>query len=212
MRTIATILALIAVALPALPSLAQGEVPAFCLATDPADPDYDIADYEPVRDADDWCKLAYHQPHKARRQLAKAVALVRSQNNPNRYYFDPKHGSPAGLYIQLLRPWMVEQNAAGTHDWRVRQSSITTRSHLEYYLVIENTLADNHYLGVEVSPRSEHDRYRLTSGQFRYNNGELLATYCSLRETVPEDHILTAAEVKREVEYVLGNADGHNCS
>ena len=102
-------------------AFAQGEVPAFCLATDPADPDYDITDFDPARDSDDWCKLAYHQPHKARRQLSKAVALVRTENNPNRYYFDPKWGSPPGLYIQLLRPWMAEQNAAGTADWRVIQ-------------------------------------------------------------------------------------------
>ena len=101
--------------------MAQGEVPAFCLATDPADPDYDITDFDPARDSDDWCKLAYHQPHKARRQLAKAVSLVRTENNPNRYYFDPKWGTAPGLYIQLLRPWMAEQNAAGTADWRVIQ-------------------------------------------------------------------------------------------
>ena len=48
-------------------AMAQGEVPAFCHAQDPADPDWDIADYDPERDADDWCKLAYHQPHKAKR-------------------------------------------------------------------------------------------------------------------------------------------------
>ena len=117
---------LIAIALAAaLPSMAQGEVPAFCLAEDPGDPDYDIADFDAQRDSDDWCKLAYHQPHKARRQLSKAVALVRTHNNPNRHYLDPRRGtgccSEGGDYIQLLRPWMAEQNAAGTHDWRVYQ-------------------------------------------------------------------------------------------
>lgn len=81
MATLKAIALAIATAL-ALPSLAQGQVPAFCLATDPADPDYDITDYEPVRDADDWCKLAYHQPHKARRQLAKAVALGSHSKQP----------------------------------------------------------------------------------------------------------------------------------
>lgn len=119
----------------ALPALAQGEVPTFCLAEDPSDPDYDITDFDAQRDSDDWCKLAYHQPHKARRQLSKAVALVRSHNNPNRIYFNPKRGARFGQgyregngelmyddgrpYIQLLRPWMVEQNEAGTHNWQV---------------------------------------------------------------------------------------------
>lgn len=51
--------------------------------TGPGDPHYDINDYDAQRDADDWCKLAHHEPHKARRQLAKAVALVRGENNPN---------------------------------------------------------------------------------------------------------------------------------
>ena len=45
MRTIATILALIAVALAAA---AFAQAPAFCLATDPADPDCDIADFDAV--------------------------------------------------------------------------------------------------------------------------------------------------------------------
>ena len=108
MNTIATILAAMLAVVLALPVLAQGQVPAFCLATDPADPDYDIADYDPVRDADDWCKLAYNEPHKARRQLSKAVALVRSENNPNRFYWDPRIEGDTE-HIQLLRPWMVEQ-------------------------------------------------------------------------------------------------------
>ena len=108
MRTIATTLvAILAMALGAS-AFAQGEVPAFCLATDPADPDYDITDFDAQRDADDWCKLAYHQPHKARRQLSKAVSLVRTENNPNRFYWDPRI-EPGADYIQLLRPWMAEQ-------------------------------------------------------------------------------------------------------
>ena len=84
-----------------------------CDATDPADPDYDIADYDPLRDADDFCKLAQHEPHKARRQFNKAVAMVRRFSNPNRFYFDPRHGADAG-FIQLRRDWMAE---AG---WMVR--------------------------------------------------------------------------------------------
>ena len=78
-----------------------------CGAADPADPDYDIADYDPLRDADDFCKLARHEPHKARRQFNKAVAMVRRFSNPNRFYFDPRHGADAG-FIQLRRDWMAE--------------------------------------------------------------------------------------------------------
>ena len=40
---------------------------------------------------------------------------MRSENNPNRHYFRPD------LFVQFLRPWMAEQNAAGTHDWVVYQ-------------------------------------------------------------------------------------------
>lgn len=127
MATVKATLIAIALAL-CLPVLAQGEVPAFCHAQDPGDPDWNIADYDPVRDSDDWCKLAYHEPHKAKRQLSKAVALVRAANNPNRYYFRPD------LFIQFLRPWMAEQNAAGTADWRVFQN--TDRSARSYWVVI----------------------------------------------------------------------------
>ena len=106
-----------------LATVAQGQthclgnaVPAFCEAADPAVPDWNINDFDPVRDADDWCKLACNQPHKAKRQLSKAVALVRSENNLNRYYFT-KQGTP-GVYIQLLRPWMQEQNRTQGTNWR----------------------------------------------------------------------------------------------
>lgn len=102
------------------PQQGTSSAPGFCYARDPGDPTYDITDYDPSRDSDDWCKLAYHEPFRARRQLAKAVAMVRSRNNPNRFYFDQKTGAPDGLYIQLLRPWMREENDAGS-KWRVYQ-------------------------------------------------------------------------------------------
>ena len=92
--------------------------PAFCYADDPADPDYDIADFEPGRDADDFCKLAHNQPHKARRQLNKAVALVRATLNPNRFYLTD-YGHP-DIYIQLLRPWMRDANDRGEANWQVK--------------------------------------------------------------------------------------------
>lgn len=99
----------------ALPAMAQA--PAFCHVPDPADPHWDIDDYDPKRDADDWCKLAHNEPHKAKRELAKAVALVRGENNLNRFYFDPKQGSTPGLYVQLLRDWM--KDADGRPRWKV---------------------------------------------------------------------------------------------
>lgn len=128
------LLLLFAVAL-AMPVLGQGQAPAFCHAQDPGDPDWDIADYDPQRDADDWCKLAYHEPHKARRQLNKAVALVRSENNPNRLYFDARRigtddtydfsgvAVVGRLYAQLLRPWMDEANNLdpSRNNWQVVQ-------------------------------------------------------------------------------------------
>lgn len=92
------------------------QAPAFCFAHDPDDPQWRIDDYDPLRDADDWCKLAHNEPHKAKRQLAKAVALVRGENNPNRFYFDPKQGSQPGLYIQLLRDWMKDDE--GRPRWK----------------------------------------------------------------------------------------------
>ena len=203
--TLKAIALAIAVAL-ALPSLAQSLVDV-CNATDPADPDYDITDFDPQRDADDWCKLAYHQPHKARRQLAKAVALVRSQNNANRFYFDPKHGTPAGLYIQILRPWMAEQNATGEADWRVRQIKITTRNHLEYGIAVEDALT-GFWLWIEVSPREGFNAYGPNTIRVVH---EGRTGRCSYRESAPDWGRWTAAEVKREVEHTLGQDDGLNC-
>lgn len=79
-----------------------------------------VAEYEsnPGAYADNFCALATYAPQRAARQLNSMIALVRRHNNPNRYYFDPKTGSPPGLYIQLLRSWMAEQNAAGVADCR----------------------------------------------------------------------------------------------
>ena len=75
------------------------------------------AEYESntVAYADNFCALATYAPHRAASQLDKTVSLVRATNNPNRFYFDPKV-EPDAAYIQLLRPWMVEQGG-----WRIRQ-------------------------------------------------------------------------------------------
>ena len=58
--------------------------------------------------ADNFCALATYAPNRAASQLNKTVSLVRATNNPNRFYWDPKV-EPDADYIQLLRPWMVEQ-------------------------------------------------------------------------------------------------------
>ena len=62
--------------------------------------------------ADNFCALALYEPRKAARQFDSAIALVRSHNNPNRFYWDPRV-EPGAPHIQLLRPWMARQG------WRV---------------------------------------------------------------------------------------------
>ena len=90
--------------------------------------------------ADDFCALArYGDGHRAARQLSKAVGMVRRFNNPNRYYFDPRRGGvEAGSeYIQLLRPWMIEENKAGTAKWEVVQASPGVFSTFEHRTFID---------------------------------------------------------------------------
>lgn len=74
---------------------------------------------DPTRHSEDFCALAKFEPIKAARQLGKLVGVVRRFNNSNRYYFDPRRGSPPGLHIQLLRPWMQEENSSSAANWRV---------------------------------------------------------------------------------------------
>lgn len=125
-KTIVGLVGLLFLSIP-VTALAQpsggSRAPAFCFAEDPSDPEWDINDYVPSRDFDDWCKLAHHEPHRAKRQLSHAVRLVRATNNANRYYFDSRRGEPRAEYIQMLRPWMEEQNKSGAR-WRVVQQSI----------------------------------------------------------------------------------------
>ena len=208
MKAIATILAAMLAAVLGLPVLAQGQVPAFCHATDPADPAYNIADYDPQRDADDWCKLAYNEPHKARRQVSKAVSLVRTQNNPNRFYFDPKTGAPPGLYIQLLRPWMVTQNAAGTHDWRVTYFNIggfLSREPNRHRFEIEDASADYPNFRITLGQIPSHDAYYID--EIIYAETANHSWHCRT-ERNPDD---SSADVKRMVEHVLGSDRGPNC-
>lgn len=42
-------------------------------------------EYNAVEHADNFCALALYEPHKAARQLNRAVAHVRAANNPNRF-------------------------------------------------------------------------------------------------------------------------------
>lgn len=65
--------------------------------------------------ADNFCALATYAPQRAASQLNKTISLVRATNNPNRFYWDPKV-EPTAEYIQLLRPWMVEQGG-----WQIRR-------------------------------------------------------------------------------------------
>ena len=225
-KAIATTLAAMLAVVLALPSVAQSQVPAFCLADDPGDPDYDIADYDPVRDSDDWCKLAYHQPHKARRQLAKAVSLVRSENNPNRFYWDPRHGGRAGEYIQLMRPWMGEENTARTGDWQILQAQ---QSRWDTVLLVADMARRDlgRYFNIRFA-------YRQPAGN-PDGNGDLRAWYAdfliryraSRQESSVDCEIeppinaqarqrergglyFTSTEITAIVEYVLGN-DFPNC-
>ena len=89
--------------------------------------------------ADDFCALARYDGHKAARQLSKAVGMVRRFTNPNRYYFDPRRGGveTGGEYIQLLRPWMIEENKAGTAKWEVVQASPASFSTFEHQTFID---------------------------------------------------------------------------
>lgn len=65
--------------------------------------------------ADNFCALATYAPQRAASQLNKTISLVRATNNPNRFYWDPKI-EPTAEYIQLLRPWMVDQGG-----WQIRR-------------------------------------------------------------------------------------------
>ena len=136
---------------------AHAQAPAFCYANDPADLDYDINDFDPVRDADDFCKLAHNQPHKAKRQLSKAVALVRAARNQNRHYFTAQ-GKP-DTFIQLLRPWMREANDRDEAAWRVVGKVVyDDRIIIQIWDVCEGTDAwecrkNADYYEVELRPR-----------------------------------------------------------
>lgn len=91
----------------------------------------------PIAHADNFCALALYAPANAKAQLDKMIRTTRAQENRNRHYFDPKHGGKPGLFIQLLRPWMREENASGAANWRVIR-----RSSVEYDFIILNASAE----------------------------------------------------------------------
>ena len=137
MKTLATTLLLLA----ALPTIAQEpptvSLDAICKAADAVGETATRTEYEadPLAYADDFCALArYGGRHRAARQLSKAITVVRRFNNPNRYYFDPRRGSESGLYIQLLRPWMIEENKGGTADWQVIQATPGTLHGIDIFV------------------------------------------------------------------------------
>lgn len=116
----AILLALSAAAQPSVPTLADlcaGQVP---------------DEFDAALHADDFCALLAHKPAAARQHLSTAIQRNRAANNPNRLYLDARRGSEPGLYIQLLRPWMAAQSAAGTADWRVLQH----RGMSDYYSIV----------------------------------------------------------------------------
>ena len=84
----------------------------------------DLTDYDARRDADDFCKLAFNEPHKARRQLNKMVALNRQLGNQNRYYFPM-----SDVMMQLRRDWMD-----GTGWQVVRHRFVKGHCHTELQL------------------------------------------------------------------------------
>ena len=106
MRTIATVLAMFAVALGAT---AVAQSPSFAEVCETQEIPT-RAEYESnaTAYADNFCALATYAPHRAARQFNSMVALVRSRNNPNRLYWDPR-AEPYSEHIQLLRPWMAER-------------------------------------------------------------------------------------------------------
>ena len=121
-----------------VPVAAQGLLDSICQVARDSGETATEAQYatNPLAYADDFCALANFNKIAAARQLSKAVAQVRSANNRNRFYFDPKMGAEPGLYVQLLRPWMKAQNAAGIADWQVLQR----RDDLDYSLRHENAI------------------------------------------------------------------------
>ena len=83
----------------------------------------EIPDVYNARDhADNFCALATHQPRAAVAQLNKMISTTRARTNPNRHYFDPRTGS-GDVYLQLLQPWMQEENAEGRAEWKVVRQS-----------------------------------------------------------------------------------------
>ena len=107
MATAKKIALAIALAL-ALPSLAQSlSFAQVCESVDiPTRAEYES---NPGDYADNFCALATYAPHRAARQFDSMIKLVRAHNNPNRFYWDPRI-EPATEHIQLLRPWMAEQD------------------------------------------------------------------------------------------------------
>ena len=110
MKAIATTLAAMIAVL--LATSAFGQSPSFAQVcesqTIPTRAEYDS---NPGAYADNFCALATYAPHRAARQFNSMIALVRTHNNPNRFYWDPRvPGNGNQPYIQLLRPWMAEQD------------------------------------------------------------------------------------------------------
>ena len=103
MRAIATLLAALAVThANAQPSLAE-------ICEHVAIPTGAEYANNPAAYADNFCALATYAPQRAARQFNSMIALIRTHNNPNRFYWDPRVEPNAEQHIQLLRPWMRQE-------------------------------------------------------------------------------------------------------
>ena len=110
MRTIATTLAAMLAVLLALPAFGQtASLARVCESAGiPTRAQYDS---NPGAYADNFCALATYAPHRAARQFNSMITLVRAHDNPNRLYWDRRFEPDDWTRpIQLLRPWMTEQN------------------------------------------------------------------------------------------------------
>ena len=131
---------LLTVALSASAS-AQGLLDAICDAAVQSGETATADEYraDPLAHADDFCALARFEPRKAAAQLGKMISTTRARSNPNRHYFDPRLGYGDG-YVQLLRPWMIEENRTGAADWTIVRVPVTGHGPLHHQFVIRDEL------------------------------------------------------------------------
>ena len=134
------------------------------------------AEYDPREHADNFCALATHDPTKAVAQLNKMIRTTRAADNPNRFYFDRR--KLADGYIQLLRPWMVDENepTGNRPQWTVRR-----------YAGGEFTISDDSVDNWQCRRRA---RVRIRDGYFAY----ALQGYVDYQVSIQLDYFGSSAE------------------